>query len=214
MPMVTMVWTWAACGSLPPTRCSTSRSSTPATAAVTRTATASAPAKPMSSWRTATRYPPSSSSDPWVKLRTPEALKMVTKPRAIRAYTEPSARPLKRLSRKPVMPRPPPSWCRGRRGAPRGRPDLVGSAVGDGPAEVEDGDLVGEPHDQAHVVLHQHDGEAEFGADLPDDLGHADAFGGVHAGHGFVEQQYTGLQTEGASEFDAFAVAVRQQRDG
>lgn len=86
--------------------------------------------------------------------------------------------------------------------------------MGDGPAEVEDGHLVGEPHDQAHVVLDQHDGQAEFGADLPDDRGHAGAFGGVHAGHGFVEQQDTGLQTQGAGEFYAFAVAVRQQRDG
>ncbi len=63
-------------------------------------------------------------------------------------------------------------------------------------------------------MLDEQDGQTERGPDRGDDVGGAGPFGGVHAGHGFVEEQDAGLQAEGAGEFDAFAVAVGEVGDG
>ena len=44
--------------------------------------------------------------------------------------------------------------------------DLGGQALGDLLAVVQHGDVVGDLHDHAHVVLDEQDGEAEVGDEL------------------------------------------------
>src|SRR5687768_1029727 len=81
--------------------------------------------------------------------------------------------------------------------------NLVRRAVGDLPAVVEHHHAVGEVHDDAHVVLDQHDGGAELVVHIEDEAAHVLLFLDVHAGHGLVEEQHPGLGGERAAEVDA-----------
>ena len=98
-------------------------------------------------------------------------------------------------------------------GAPSASPAVraaasLGPGAGDPPAEIEHGHLVGEPHDERHVVLDQDDRQAEPLAQRRDRRGHRFRLGRVHPRDWLVEQQQVGLGAHGAGELDAFAVAV------
>src|SRR5213593_1383945 len=106
---------------------------------------------------------------PWAKLKTPEALKMRTKPRATSEYMSPAAMPpMSTSTRKAPLP------IMSANGATRTArsssimsdpevgvhhhlvlPDDLGRAVGDLPAVVEHHHPVRDVHDHAHVVLDQ-----------------------------------------------------------
>src|SRR4029453_2359901 len=113
---------------------------------------------------------------PWAKLKTPEALKMRTKPRATREYMRPAAMPPMSTSTRKV-----PLPAMSANGATRtarsssimSNPEVgvhhhlvladdLGRAVGDLPAVVEHDHPVRDVHDHAHVVLDQGDGGAEL----------------------------------------------------
>ena len=83
-------------------------------------------------------------------------------------------------------------------------PHLGGRAFGDLAAEVQHMNLVGDIHDDPHVVLdHQH-GDAEFVADIEDEAGDVLGLLLVHAGHHFVEQQQLRLAGQRAASSTRF----------
>jgi hypothetical protein len=75
-------------------------------------------------------------------------------------------------------------------------------------AVVEDGDALGDGHDQAHIVLDQHHGDTQVVAQAADQLGGRAGLIGVHAGGGLVEQDQLGVAGEGAGDLEAALVAV------
>ena len=70
---------------------------------------------------------------------------------------------------------------------PRIGAHLLGRALGDLGAVVEDDDLVGDVHHHLHVVLDEKDGDATI-ADLEDQLAQLRLLGGVQAGGGLIQQ--------------------------
>src|SRR5262249_25195527 len=66
--------------------------------------------------------------------------------------------------------------------------DLLGGAVRDEPTVVQDEHVVGDAHDQPHVVLHEEHGHAAV-PDLPDEAGHRRLLGRGHARRRLVQQQ-------------------------
>src|SRR5213593_1419040 len=119
---------------------------------------------------------------PWAKLKTPDALKIKTKPRATSEYMSPAAMPPRSTSTKNAGP-----VTMSRNGVTRPRrisvmaqPEVgiehglvlayfVGPAVGDLLTVVEHGDAIGDVHDHAHVVLDQRDGRAELAVGVEDE---------------------------------------------
>src|SRR5437879_9134059 len=115
-----------------------------------------------------------STMTPWAKLKTPEALKMRTKPRATREYMSPAAMPPKSTSARKVG--LPAMSAKGATSTPRnsstmGHPEVgvddgavgahgIGNTLGDLAAVVQGHHAVGDVHHHAHVVLDQGDGRA------------------------------------------------------
>src|SRR5689334_23808551 len=168
---------------------------------------------------------------PCAKLKTPDALKIRTKPSAMSAYRTPLTRPsqsvwTRRSGAAPI-------WTNGSMKmpyrtcviAPSARDaeirvdhrlvvaHFAGRAVGDLATVVEHRDAVREIHDHAHIVLDQDDGRAELVVDLQDEPAHVLFFFHVHPGHGLVEQQQLRFHGESAPELDALLQAVRQPPD-
>ena len=80
-------------------------------------------------------------------------------------------------------------------------------------AKVNHGDAVGDIHDQADVVLDQHDcGVLEF-VDIEDEARHILFLFNVHAGHRLVEQEQGRLERERPPQLNPFAQAVAQGAD-
>src|SRR2546430_5801998 len=122
---------------------------------------------------------------PGAKLKTPDALKINTKPRATSEYISPAAMPPRSTSTKNAGP-----VTMSRKGVTRpsrisvmAQPQvgaepglvlahLVGPAVGDLLAVVEHDYAVGDVHDHAHVVLDQRDRRAEFIVRVEDEAAH------------------------------------------
>src|SRR3989454_5696341 len=139
---------------------------------------------------------------PWAKLKTPDALKINTKPRATSEYISPAAMPPRSTSTKNAGP-----VTMSRKGVTRpsrisvmAQPQvgaehglvlahLVGPAVGDLAPVVEHDHAVGDVHDHAHVVLDQRDRRVELVVDVEDEAAHVFLLLDVHAGHRLVEQQ-------------------------
>jgi hypothetical protein len=90
--------------------------------------------------------------------------------------------------------------------------DFGRAALGDLLAEADDGDAVGDAHDQAHIVLDQHQGEA-LGPQRLEDAAQALDFAGVEAGRRFVEQQQLGFRYQRAGDLDHALTAVGQGAD-
>src|SRR5690606_34476548 len=147
---------------------------------------------------------------PCAKLKTPDALKMSTKPSATSAYSMPDIRPPIIVStRKPIS-------SSSIAGAKVGTyhfgvaADLVGRAVADLLAVVEHHDAIGNVHHHTHVVLDKHDGGAVLVVDIEDEATHVLLFLDVHAGHGVVQQQDAGLHGEGPAQVDALLETIGQ----
>src|SRR4051812_4487950 len=119
---------------------------------------------------------------PCAKLKTPEALKISTKPSATSAYSMPTIRPPNSVSRKNPMVRVL------MRGAEVGLDDLgvaahgVGRAVADLLAVVQHHHAVADVHHHAHVVLDQHHGGAELVVHVQHEAAHVLLLFQVHAG--------------------------------
>src|SRR5262249_30480454 len=145
------------------------------------TGNASATGSPRSIRPTSVRAA-NSTITPWAKLKTPEALKINTKPSATSEYISPANTPPISTSTKnaglPAM------SANGLNAASSvsimGDPevgvedrrvltDLLRSAVGDLAAVVEHGHPVRDVHDHAHVVLDQRDRGGELGVDVEDE---------------------------------------------
>src|SRR5215831_7197326 len=140
---------------------------------------------------------------PWAKLKTPEALKISTNPRATSEYMRPAAMPPMSTSvRKVRFP------AMSAKGATRtawsssimGHAQVgvhhrlilahdLGRAVGDLPAVIEHDHAIGNIHDHAHIVLDQRDGGAELVVHVEDEAGHVLLLLHVHPRHGLVEEE-------------------------
>ena len=77
--------------------------------------------------------------------------------------------------------------------------NLVRTAVSDDPAEVEHGDSVGEPHDEADIVFDEQHGDAAT-VKFADEILEGAALARSQARRGLVEQQETGPGDESARE--------------
>src|SRR2546425_8768769 len=161
---------------------------------------------------------------PWAKLKTPEALKMRTKPSATSEYIRPVATPPSSTSTRkagePAMSRNGPTktpWRISVMARPeigvedrRGLAHVLGWTVGDLAPVVQDGDTVGDVHDHAHVVLDERDRRAELAVHVEDEARHVLLLLDVHAGHRLVEQQQLGLGGERAPELHALLQSIGQ----
>src|SRR5712691_6935646 len=164
---------------------------------------------------------------PWAKLKTPEALKINTKPSATSEYMSPAAMPPMSTSTKNAgavtmsrngvtSPRRISVMAQSEIGVEHGLvlADLVGLSVGDLAPVVQHGHPVGDVHDHAHVVLDQRDGGPELAVDVEDEAAHVLFLLDVHAGHGLVEQQEHGLGRQRPRELDPLLQAVGKPPDG
>src|SRR5215510_10925049 len=161
---------------------------------------------------------------PCAKLKTPEALKISTNPRATREYMSPAAMPPMSTSTRKV-PLPAMSakgatstaWSSSIMGDPEvGVHDRLilahdlRRAVGDLPAVVEHDHAVGDVHDHAHVVLDEGDGGAELVVHVEDEAGHILLLLHVHARHGLVEEEEVGLGGQGPGQLHPLLEPVGQ----
>src|SRR5216683_3864285 len=87
---------------------------------------------------------------------------------------------------------------------------LAGAPLGDLLAVVEDGDVVRDLHDHAHVVLDEQDGEAEVGDEAAQERHEVPRLALGHPGRGLVEEEEGGPRGEGAPDLEAALVAVGQ----
>src|SRR6266850_2190049 len=94
----------------------------------------------------------------------------------------------------------------------RVRADLVGQAVGDLRAEVEDDDTLRERQQEMHVVLDQEHGDATRG-DAADDLGEPCALARREARRRLVEQDEARLAGERARDFEQPPLPERERGD-
>ena len=85
---------------------------------------------------------------------------------------------------------------------------LGGLALGDLLAVVEHGDVLGDAHDDLHVVLDQHDRDAALVAQLVHELRELVGLLRVHAGRRLVEQQQLRVGGQRAGDLDPPLVAV------
>src|ERR1700738_1992896 len=160
--------------------------------------------------------PASNTIAPWAKLKTPDALKISTKPSATSEYSTPDINPPISTSR---------NWpnaitqCSSVRDAEIGVDDglvfldLVRRAVGDLQAMIEHRHAIGEIHDHSHVVLDQSDGRAVMIVHVDDEPRHVLLLLEVHACHRLVEEKKIGLHCKGAAEFNALLKAIWQTRN-
>ena len=92
---------------------------------------------------------------------------------------------------------------------PRVALDLARRALGDLQPVVEDGDPLRDAHHDPHLVLDEQDGDAQLAAQAPDELGHLQRLGRVHARRRLVEEQQPGLAGQRPGHLEAPLVAVR-----
>src|SRR5262245_12699610 len=161
---------------------------------------------------------------PWAKLKTPETLKISTKPRATSEYMRPAKMPPMSTSTKKVGPvtmsRKGPTSTAHRAsamlhsqiGVEDGRvlAHGVGRALGDLAPVVEHRHPVRDVHHHAHVVLDERDGGAELAVDVENEAAHVFLLFDVHARHRLVEQEELGLGGQGPRQLDALLQPVRQ----
>src|SRR5688500_18512913 len=159
---------------------------------------------------------------PCAKLKTPEALKIRTKPSATSEYMSPVAMPPRntsvRKAGEPAMSLNGATRTAYRRLLMRRSQvgvqhrlvlaHLLRGAVGDLAAVVQHRHAVGNVHDHAHVVLDEGDGGAELAVHVEDEARHVFLLLDVHPRHGLVEQQQRGLRRQCASQLDALLQAV------
>src|SRR5262249_6545478 len=88
--------------------------------------------------------------------------------------------------------------------------DLLGRAVGDLAAVVENHHSIRQVHYHTHVVLDQRDGGAELIVHVKNETRHVLLLLEVHACHRLVEQQQIGLHGERAPKFDPLLQPIRQ----
>lgn len=67
--------------------------------------------------------------------------------------------------------------------------DLLGRTLGDDLTKVEHADALADVHNERHIMLDKHDGDAEGVANLDDVRHELRGLGRVHAGGRLVEQQ-------------------------
>src|SRR5574343_648976 len=158
----------------------------------------------------------SSTIAPCAKLKTPEALKISTKPRATSEYSMPAIRPPISVSRKNAICLSPASMA----GAQVGSDHVFIVAhffrlpIADLLAVVEHHDTVGDVHHHAHVVLDQHDGGAELFVHVEDEAAHVLLLFHVPTGHGLIEQQLLRLHGQGAAQVHTLLQTVGQLAHG
>jgi len=87
-------------------------------------------------------------------------------------------------------------------------------AHGDGDAEVEGQDPVGQVHHQAHVVLDQDDGDVQLFADVEDEPSHVPGLLDVHARDRLVQEEHLRFHGQGPSQLHPLLDPVRQQAHG
>ena len=75
---------------------------------------------------------------------------------------------------------------------------------------MEHGDAVGDPHDDLHLVLHEHDRAP--GGELPDQQHGRVGLLGAHAGGGLVEQEQRRIGRERDAELEVALLTVREMR--
>src|SRR5258705_2761930 len=161
---------------------------------------------------------------PWAKLKTPEALKISTKPSATSEYMRPAATPPMSTSAKKagfdaMSAKGATSPCSTSLmrdpeiGVEHGLvlAHLLGRAVGDLAPVVEHDHAVGDVHHHAHVVLDERHGGPELAVDVEDEAAHVLLLLDVHAGHGLVQQQELRLGGQGPRQVHALLQAVGQR---
>src|SRR5437899_933928 len=165
---------------------STTRSMTKASSTITATVSSSAaPTGTPRSMRPTSVRAANSTMTPWAKLKTPEALKISTKPRATSEYMSPAATPpmstsakklgLEAMSAKGVTSPLSTSLMRDSEiGVEHGLvlAHLLRRTVGDLAPVVQHHDPVADVHDHAHVVLDEGHGGAELAVDVEDEAAH------------------------------------------
>src|SRR4051812_10439194 len=139
---------------------------------------------------------------PWAKLKTPDALKISTKPNATREYSTPASNPLIRTSRKNAIGMSSMAGAEISLDNVRIAPDIVGRTVADCPAVIEHNHAVGDVHDHSHVMLDQAHGNAELLVGLQDEAAHVLLFLEVHASHRLVQQQKARFRRKGTAKLD------------
>src|SRR5215469_108880 len=87
---------------------------------------------------------------------------------------------------------------------------LVWRALSDFASETEHHDLVGNAHDQAHVMLDQEQGELVFRVDAFDEPAEVSYFGVVESAGGLVQQQQARAAYQRTRELDALLNGERQ----
>src|SRR5262245_20688188 len=88
--------------------------------------------------------------------------------------------------------------------------DVGGAPLGNLLPVVEHGDVVGDLHDHAHVVLDEEDGEAEVAHQLAQESHETARFSLGHARGGLVEEEERGLRSESAADLEPALIAVGQ----
>src|SRR5882724_11444081 len=165
-----------------------------------------------------------STMTPWAKLKTPEALKIRTKPRATREYISPAAMPpMSTSTRKAPLPAMSTSgatktaWRSSIMSDPEVGihhdlilPDDFRRAIGDLPAIVEHDHPVRDVHDHAHVVLDKRDGGAELVVHVEDEARHVLLLLDVHARHGLVQEEQMRLGGKGPCQLHPLLQPVGQ----
>ena len=88
--------------------------------------------------------------------------------------------------------------------------DLLGQPFGDLLAVVEHGDVLGDAHDDAHVVLDEQNGDAQLIAQPANELGRLRGLARVHARGRLVEQEQLGFTGQRAGNLQPALIAVGQ----
>src|SRR5881628_697858 len=160
---------------------------------------------------------------PWAKLKTPDALKISTKPRATSEYMSPAAMPPRSTSTKNAG-----AVTMSRNGVTRpsrtslmAQPEvgvehglvlthLAEPAICDLPPIIQHGHAIGDVHDHAHVVLDQRDGGPELAVGVEDEAAHVFLLLDVHPRHRLVQQQERRLGRQRPGQLHALLQAVGQ----
>src|SRR5205823_5499777 len=89
--------------------------------------------------------------------------------------------------------------------------DLIGRAFCDLAAEIENDHVVGEAHDEAHVVLDQEHRHIELTVDAPEQRGHASDLFVADAPGGLIQQQQSGFGGQRPRQLHLLLGAKRQR---